>query len=106
MSSSKNWSHDSFERAMKHFAPFVKLWWMEYIKIIPVNYSEWSDMIYVIVEFELSQEGYEMARTWNYTEQEEVTKLIGDYLKRYFRGYLNTNVGVQEFRRPANYTMS
>jgi hypothetical protein len=47
-----------------------------------------------------------MARTWNYTEQEEVTKLIGDYLKRYFRGYLNTNVGVQEFRRPANYTMS
>jgi hypothetical protein len=63
-------------------------------------------MIYVIVEFELSQEGYEMARTWNYTEQEEVTKLIGDYLKRYFRGYLNTNVGVQEFRRPANYTMS
>ncbi len=46
-----------------------------------------------------------MARSWNQFEQKEVTKLISDYLKRYFSGYLNTNVGVQEFRRPANYTM-
>ncbi len=47
-----------------------------------------------------------MARSWNQFEQKEVTKLISDYLKRYFSGYLNTNVGVQEFRRPANYTLS
>ena len=106
MSSSRNWSHDSFEKAMEHFTPFLKLWWMEYIKIIPVNYSEWSDMIYVIVEFELTNEGSEMARGWNSFEQQEITKLISDYLRKYFRGYLNTNVGIKEFRRPANYTMS
>jgi hypothetical protein len=105
MSSSRNWSHNSFERAMEYFTPSLKLWWMEYIKITPVNYSEWSDVIYVIVEFELSKEGYEMARSWNQFEQKEVTKMISDYLKRYFIGYLNTNVGVQEFRTPANYTM-
>ena len=106
MSSSRNWSHDSFEKAMEHFTPFLKLWWMKYIKIIPVNYSEWSDMIYVIVEFELTNEGSEMARGWNSFEQQEITKLISDYLRRYFTGYLNINVGIKEFRRPANYTMS
>jgi hypothetical protein len=106
MSSSRNWSHESFEKAMKQFTPFLKLWWMEYIKIIPVNYSEWSDMIYVIVEFELTNEGLEMARGWNSFEQQEITKLISDYLRRYFTGYLNINVGIKEFRRPANYTMS
>ena len=106
MSSSRNWSHNSFERAMEHFTPFLKLWWMKYIKIIPVNYSEWSDMIYVIVEFELTNEGLEMARGWNSFEQQEITKLISDYLRRYFTGYLNINVGIKEFRRPDNYTMS
>ena len=106
MSSSRNWSHNSFERAVEQFVPFVKLWWMKYIKIIPVNYREWSDTIYVIVEFEMNQEGLEMARNWNYIQQQEVTAMIAEYIKRYFDGYLNTNVGVQEFRRPANYTMS
>ncbi len=101
-SSSKYWSHNSFERAMEHFTPSIKLWWMEYIKIIPVNYSEWSDMIYVIVEFELSKEGYEMARSWNHFEQKEVTKLISDYLKAYFYNYLDTKIGIKEFRRPVN----
>lgn len=106
MSSSRNWSHNSFERAVQEFAPLMKLWWMEYIKIIPVRYSEWSDMIYVIVEFEMNREGLQMARTWNYTEQQEITAFVSDYIKRYFSGYLNTNVGIEEFRRPANYTMT
>ena len=106
MSSSRNWSHNSFEKAVEQFAPFVKLWWMKYIKIIPVNYSEWSDTIYVIVEFDMTSEGMEMARDWNSTQQQEITALIAEYIKRYFNGYLNTNVGVQEFRRPANYSYS
>ena len=79
---------------------------MEYIKIIPVNYSEWSDTIYVIVEFDMTSEGMEMARNWNSTQQQEITALIAEYIKRYFNGYLNTNVGIQEFRRPANYSYS
>ena len=28
MSSSRNWSHNSFEKAVEQFVPFVKLWWM------------------------------------------------------------------------------
>ena len=106
MSSSRNWSHNSFEKVVEQFAPFVKLWWMKYIKIIPVNYSEWSDTIYVIVEFDMTSEGMEMARHWNSTQQQEVTALIAEYIKKYFNGYLNTNVGVQEFRRPENYSYS
>jgi hypothetical protein len=104
MSSSRNWSHNSFEKAVEKFAPLIKLWWMEYMKIIPVHYSEWSDTIYVIVEFEMNREGLEMARNWNYIQQQEVTGMITEYIKRYFSGYLNTNVGIEEFRRPANYT--
>jgi hypothetical protein len=77
----------------------------EYIKIIPVNYSEWSDTIYVIVEFDITSEGIEMARGWNSIEQQEVTALITEYIKKYFRGYLNTNVGIQEFILKQNYEM-
>ena len=106
MSSSRNWSHNSFEKVVEQLVPFVKLWWMKYMKIVPVNYSEWSDTIYVIVEFEMTSEGMEMARGWNSTQQQEITAFIAEYIKRYFKGYLNTNVGIQEFRRPANYTMS
>ena len=106
MSSSRNWSHNSFEKVVEQFVPFVKLWWMKHMKIIPVKYSEWSDTIYVIVEFEMTGEGEQMARGWNYTEQQEITSMIAEYIKKYFIGYLNTNVGVQEFRRPVNYTMS
>jgi phosphoribosylformimino-5-aminoimidazole carboxamide ribonucleotide (ProFAR) isomerase len=106
MSSSRNWSHNSFEDTMEKFVPLIKLWWMKHMKIIPVNYSEWSDTIYVIVEFEMTSEGMEMARGWNSTQQQEITALIAEYIKRYFNGYLNTNVGVQEFRRAANYSYS
>jgi hypothetical protein len=52
----------------------------------------------------MNREGLEMARNWNYIQQQEVTGMITEYIKRYFSGYLNTNVGIEEFRRPANYT--
>ena len=106
MSNSRNWSHNSFEDTMEKFVTLIKFWWMKYMKVIPVNYSEWSDTIYVIIEFEMNQEGLEMARGWSPTDQQEITAMIADYIKRYFKGYLNTNVGVQEFRRPANYSYS
>ena len=80
MSSSRNWSHNSFEKAVEQFVPFVKLWWMKYMKITPVNYSEWSDTIYVIVEFEMTSEGMEMARDWNSTQQQEITSMITEYI--------------------------
>jgi hypothetical protein len=48
----------------------------------------------------------EMARGWNSREQQEVTALITEYIKKYFRGYLNTNIGIEEFRVIQNYAMS
>jgi hypothetical protein len=53
---------------------------------------------FYIVEFELNNEGVEMARGWNYIQQQEVTAAISDYLRRCFSGYLNTNIGIEEFR--------
>ena len=106
MSSSRNWSHNSFEDTMKKFVPLIKFWWMEYMKIIPVNYSEWSDTIYVIIEFEMTREGEEMALNWNYVQQQEITSMMSNYLRRYFDGFLNTNIQIKEFRRSANYSYS
>jgi len=106
MSSSRNWSHNSFEDTMEKFVPLIKFWWMEYMKIIPVNYSEWSDTIYVIIEFEMTREGEEMALNWNYVQQQEITSMMSNYLRRYFDGFLNTNIQIKEFRRSANYSYS
>lgn len=99
MSSSKNWSHNSFEDAIEKFVPLIKLCWMKYMKVIPVNYSEWSDTVYVIVEYELNNEGIELISSWMWPEQ-QVTVEIDKYLRKYFREYLNTNIGVKEFRTP------
>jgi hypothetical protein len=106
MSSSRNWSHNSFEDTMEKFVPLIKFWWMEYMKVIPVNYSEWSDTIYVIIEFEMTREGEEMALNWNYVQQQEITSMMSNYLRRYFDGFLNTNIQIKEFRRSANYSYS
>ncbi|MCX8482568.1 MAG: hypothetical protein ORN50_03235 [Crocinitomicaceae bacterium] len=106
MSSSRNWSHNSFEDTMEKFVPLIKFWWMEYMKIIPVNYSEWSDTIYVIIEFEMTREGEEMALNWNYVQQQEITSMMSNYLRNYFNGFLNTNIQIKEFRRSANYSYS
>lgn len=106
MSSSRNWSHNSFEDTMEKFVPLIKFWWMEYMKVIPVNYSEWSDTIYVIIEFEMTREGEEMALNWNFVQQQEITSMMSNYLRRYFDGFLNTNIQIKEFRRSANYSYS
>jgi hypothetical protein len=98
MSSSRNWSHNSFEDTMKKFIPHIKLWWLEHMNIVPVNYSEWSDTIYVIVELKPSEEGMSLIRSWDFKDQAEITSAISTYLRRYFEGYLNTNIGIQEFR--------
>jgi hypothetical protein len=91
---------------MEKFVPLIKFWWMEYMKVIPVNYSEWSDSIYVIIEFEMTREGEKMALNWNYVQQQEITSMMSNYLRRYFDGFLNTNIQIKEFRRSANYSYS
>jgi phosphoribosylformimino-5-aminoimidazole carboxamide ribonucleotide (ProFAR) isomerase len=90
---------------MEKFVPLIKFWWMDYMKVIPVNYSEWSDTIYVIIEFEMTREGEEMARGWNYVQQKEITSAMSNHLRKYFNGFLNTNIQIKEFRRKENYAM-
>ena len=104
MSSSRNWSHNSFERAMEHFTPFLKLWWMEYIKITPVNYSEWSDMIYVIVELDITREAEEDLKAVNNHTRDELLKRTSDYLRYYCSSYFDMNIGIKEFRRREDYS--
>jgi len=106
MSSSRNWSHDSFERAMEHFTPLLIATWMTHLKITPVEYSQWSDTIYIIVEFDITPEAESDISAANPHTKERFIERIGMYITNYFETYLNTRVGIKEFRRPANYTMS
>jgi hypothetical protein len=55
ISSTRNWSVNSFERAMELFTPEIKADWMTYLKIIPIEYSDWSDTLYVAIEFETTE---------------------------------------------------
>lgn len=98
MSSSRNWSHNSFERAMKRMIPLIKFYWMEHLKVSPIEYSEWSDTISVVVEFKLNREGERILSSMDFREQYELPKKIGDYLSHYVHGFLNTNIIVKEFR--------
>jgi hypothetical protein len=106
MSSSRNWSHNSFERAMEHFTPLLKATWMTHLKITPVEYSEWSDTIYICVEFGLTSEAESDVNALNSHNKERFIERIVIYIQKYFETYLNTKVGIKEFRRPANYITS
>ena len=101
MSSSRNWSHESFERAMEHFVPMIRATWMTHLKIIPINYSEWSDTLYIAVEFDLTHEAEEDILAANLHSRERFTERISMYIRNYFEMFLNTRVGIKEFRRPA-----
>jgi hypothetical protein len=102
MSSSRNWSHNSFERAMEYFTPLIKADWMTHLKITPVEYSEWSDTIYISIEFDLSPEAESDVKALDYRSRERFIERIVIYIKNYFETYLNTRVGVKEFK-PLTY---
>ena len=102
MSSSRYWSHNSFERAMEHFAPLIKADWMTHLKITPVEYSEWSDTLYIVVEFDITPEAESNVSALSFRDKEHFTKRIGMYIGNYFEMYLDTKVGVKEFRRPTS----
>ena len=106
MLSSRYWSHNSFERAMEHFTPLIKADWMTQLKITPVEYSEWSDTLYICVEFGLTREAESDINASNLHTQERFTERIGMYIRIYFENFLNTKVGIKEFRGPVNYSYS
>lgn len=88
---------------MKHFAPSICADWMTYLKISPIEYSEWSDTIYVIIEFDVTEEAQRHIESMKLAEQDKLKDRICTYIKTYFQTFLNTNIGIKEFRRPAIY---
>jgi hypothetical protein len=49
----------------------MKPMWINHLKIIPEGYSEWSDSISVIVEFDVNREGEELFNSWNVVTKDE-----------------------------------
>jgi len=98
MSSSRNWSYNTFESALEELTPHMKPTWINHLKIIPEGYSEWSDSISVIVEFGVNQEGEELLNSWNFVTKDELFRRMSEYFNRYVRNFLNTNIVIREFR--------
>jgi hypothetical protein len=98
MSSSRNWSYNTFESALEELTPHMKPTWINHLKIIPEGYSEWSDSIFVIVEFGVNREGEELLNSWNFVTKDELFRRMSEYFNRYVRNFLNTNIVIREFR--------
>jgi hypothetical protein len=98
MSSSRNWSYNTFESALEELTPHMKPTWINHLKIIPEGYSEWSDSISVIVEFGVNREGEELLNSWNFVTKDELFRRMSEYFNRYVRNFLNTNILISEFR--------
>lgn len=96
MSSSRYWSHNSFSRAMDYLTKQIKPTWLNHLKINPIEYSEWSDTIYVSVEMRFSENTFEIQMLSSISEM-EFQRMMSDYLKNYCFNYLNTRIGVKEF---------
>jgi hypothetical protein len=98
MSSSRNWSYNTFESSLEELTPHMKPMWINHLKIIPEGYSEWSDSISVIVEFGVNREGEELLNSWNFVTKDELFRRMSEYFNRYVRNFLNTNITIREFR--------
>jgi hypothetical protein len=98
MSSSRNWSYNTFESALEELTPHMKPTWINHLKIIPEGYSEWSDSISVIVEFDVNREGEELLNSWNFVTKDELFRRMSEYFNMYVRNFLNTNIAIRQFR--------
>lgn len=101
MSSSSYWSYQSFEDTMKKFVPLIKPDWIKHMKVVPVGYSNWSDTISVIVEFDIDESAVDEILGTGYLGQ-ELTARISDWLRSYVYNYLDTKIAITDFRRPTS----
>lgn len=99
MTSTRNWSINSFERAMEQFIPTIKPDWLEYLNISPINYSEWSDTIYVEVHYVFTEKGMEIFSKFGQGEVGDFSFQFGSFLKTYAGLLLNTNIIVKNLIR-------
>jgi hypothetical protein len=98
MSSSRNWSYNTFESALEELTPHMKPTWINHLKFIPEGYSNWSDSISVIVEFGVNREGEELLNSWNFVTKDELFRRMSEHFSIYVRNFLNTNIAISEFR--------
>ena len=98
MSSSRNWSYNTFESALEELTPHMKPMWINHLKIIPEGYSEWSDSISVVVEFGVNREDEELLNSWNFVTKDELFRRMSEHFNTYVRNFLNTNILISEFR--------
>ena len=98
MSSSRNWSYNTFESALEELTPHMKPMWINHLKIIPEGYSEWSDSISVVVEFGVNREDEELLNSWNFVTKDELFRRMSEHFNTYVRNFLNTNIAISEFR--------
>jgi len=54
------------------------------------------------VEFDITPEAESNVNALSFRDKEHFTKRIGMYIGNYFEMYLDTKVGVKEFRRPTS----
>jgi hypothetical protein len=98
MSSSRNWSYNTFESALEELTPHMKPMWINHLKIIPEGYSEWSDSISVIVEFGVNREDEQFLNSWIFASEDELFRRMSEHFSIYVRNFLNTNILISEFR--------
>ena len=98
MSSSRNWSYNTFESALEELTQHMKPMWINHLKIIPEWYSEWSDSISVVVEFGVNREDEELLNSWNFVTKDELFRRMSEHFSIYVRNFLKTNIAISEFR--------
>ena len=98
MTATRNWSHNSFEKVVELFAPLIMADWMTYLNIVPIEYSDWSDTLYVEVHFSVTDDARRKISEFNTAEKEHLRYRMATYIANYFDSFLNTKVLVKEFK--------
>ena len=98
MTATRNWSHNSFEKVVELFAPLIMADWMTHLNIVPIEYSDWSDTLYVEVHFSVTDDARRKISEFNTAEKEHLRYRIATYIANYFDSFLNTKVLVKEFK--------
>ena len=96
MTATRNWSHNSFEKAVELIAPLIMADWMTYLNIVPIEYSDWSDTLYVEVHFSVTDDAFREISEWKSADKEHLRFRMATYIANYFDSFLNTKVLVKE----------
>ena len=98
MTATRNWSHNSFEKVVDLFAPLIMADWMTYLNIVPIEYSHWSDTLYVEVHFSVTDDALRNISELSTSNKEHFRYRMATYIANYFDSFLNTKVLVKEFK--------